>query len=115
LSRGFAPAGEGLRNNGTLLWSRPSGDRSVLSTTYLTPWRHAAIGDVDADGQNDVVWGAADYKVYFVNGSSGASKPNWPRTSSTPSSPLPFSTTWTATPAEIIVGVDAHADGTFGT
>ena len=75
-----------------------------------------AIGDVDGDGQNDVVWGSTDFNVYFVNGSTGVNKPNWPRNvlDSVLSSPVLHDMDGDGHP-EIIVGVDAHADGTFGT
>ncbi len=104
-----------FRNNGTLLWDRPSLDRDLNGrpdAVVGTP----AIGDVDGDGQNDVVWGSTDFKVYFVNGSTGANKPNWPRDvlDSVLSSVVLHDMDGDLRP-EIIVGVDAHLDPTFGT
>jgi hypothetical protein len=104
-----------FRNNGTVLWTRLSTDRNVdgrPDQVVGTP----AIGDVDGDGQNDVVWGAVDFKMYFVSGATGADKPNWPRDmlDSVLSSPVLHDMDGDGR-LEIIAGVDAHADPTFGT
>jgi hypothetical protein len=122
---GFSLTGgvKAFRNNGTVLWNRVSGDRNGP----LTPPCSAdckpdavvgspAIGDVDGDGLNDVVWGATDFKVYFVNGFNGTNKPNWPRDvlDSVNSSPVLHDMDGDGR-LEIIVGVDAHFDATFGT
>lgn len=61
------------RRNGTLLWQRSFGT-GQFSPVMGTP----AIGDVDGDGQVEVVWGAANQNIYVVRGSDGTDKPGWP-------------------------------------
>jgi hypothetical protein len=104
-----------FRNNGALLWNRPSLDRDANGrpdAVVGTP----AIGDVDGDGLNDVVWGSTDFKVYFVRGSDGANKPNWPRdVLDSVLSSVVLHDMDADGHLEIIVGVDAHLDPTFGT
>lgn len=116
-SNGSQPGGvKAFRNNGTLLWSRPSLDVGIPDGRADPVVGTPAMGDVDGDGKNDVIWGATDFRIYFVNGKTGADKPNWPRHAldSILSSPVLHDMDgdgW----LEIIVGVDAHADATFGT
>ncbi len=112
-SRG--PGGvKAYKRNGMLLWARASQDRleggpdGQPDPVFATP----AIGDVDGDGHNEVVWGGFDYQLYVVNGATGADKAGWPK--------FMRDTIWSS-PAlhdidgdgklDIVVGVDAHAEG----
>jgi hypothetical protein len=101
-----------FRNNGTLLWSRSSLDQGIPDGRPDPVVGTPAIGDVDGDGQNDVVWGATDFNVYFVTGSTGANKPNWPRNmiDTVLSSPVLHDMDGDGK-LEIIVGADAHSAG----
>jgi hypothetical protein len=104
-----------FKRDGTLLWfvlsandvpSRSSFPLGVVSTP--------AIGDIDGDGHNDVVWGSWDGHIYAVDGRDGSAKPGtWPL--------FVRDTIWSS-PAlydldgngklEIIIGTDSHADPT---
>jgi hypothetical protein len=106
-----------FRNNGALMWSRPS--RDVIpgggpDPVVSTP----AIGDVDNDGANDVVWGSTDQYIYFVNGNNGTDKTNlnWPRqvSDSVISSPALHDMDGDGR-LEIIIGVDAQDNPFLGT
>ncbi len=112
---GRGPGGvKAYRSNGTLLWSHPSQDRleggpdGQPDPVFATP----AIGDVDGDGHNEVVWGGFDYQLYVVNGASGADKNGWPK--------FMRDTIWSSPvlhdidgdgKLDIIFGVDAHQEG----
>ncbi|HEV7518964.1 MAG TPA: VCBS repeat-containing protein [Thermoanaerobaculia bacterium] len=103
-----------FRRNGILLWARASQDRleggpdGQPDPVFSTP----AIGDVDGDGLNEVVWGGFDYNIYVVNGATGADKAGWPK--------FMRDTIWSS-PAlhdidgdgklDIVIGVDAHLEG----
>ncbi len=60
-----------------------------------------AVGDVDGDGQAEVVWGANDYKVYCLRGTDGTKKWEF-LTSSSPSS-------WVQS-SPVIINVDGGTD-----
>jgi hypothetical protein len=104
-----------FRRDGSVLWTVlsandvPSGSNFPLGV-IATP----AIGDIDADGHNDVVWGSFDGHVYAVDGRNGTAKAGgWPL--------FVRDTIWSS-PAlydldgngrlEIIIGTDTHQDAT---
>ncbi|HVT59281.1 MAG TPA: VCBS repeat-containing protein [Thermoanaerobaculia bacterium] len=73
--------------NGTMLWDVPGGaaglppagsfqgpDGLEHDPVQSTP----AIGDIDGDGNPEVVWGGLDHHVYAVDGATGTPKPGWP-------------------------------------
>jgi len=108
----FTPSDPGgvraYKNNGALLWDRPSADidqNGIPDPVVAAP----AIGDVDGDGLPDVAWGSLDARVYLVNGATGADKPGWPR--------FVYDTVFSSPAladidgdgkADIVVGSDAH-------
>ncbi len=99
--------------NGTLLWARASQDRvngadGQPDPVFSTP----AIGDVDGDGKNEVVWGGFDYMVYMVAGATGADKGNFPLfvRDTIWSSPTLHDLDGDGRP-DIVIGVDAHLEG----
>jgi hypothetical protein len=99
------------RRNGTLLWDRPAGDFNGdgnAEPVITAP----AIGDVDGDGANEVAWGGVDGDVYLVNGATGANKPGFPVfvRDSIRSSPALHDLDGDGR-LEIVIGVDAHAEG----
>lgn len=104
-----------FKRDGTVLWAVnsandiPSGSQFPLGVVS-TP----AIGDIDGDGHNDVVWGSFDGHIYAVDGRTGVKKAGgWPL--------FVRDTIWSS-PAlydldgdgrlEIIIGTDTHADQT---
>ena len=110
-----ATAGPGgvkaYRANGTLLWQVASQDTLVgqgPDPVLGTP----AIGDIDNDGKNEVIWGAFDHRLYVVDGASGALETEWPKNLR--------DTIWSS-PAlhdldgdgqlDIVIGRDAHQEG----
>src|SRR5579864_2145800 len=69
-----------FRRDGTLMWS-------VATAPFndgTNNWTHApvvgtpAVGDVDGDGNLEVVFGSFDHHVYLVDAASGTAKPGWP-------------------------------------
>lgn len=118
----FDPNGAGevraYKRDGTLIWSflpadnngdgRPDG---VVSTP--------AIGDIDGDGKNEVVFGSWDFNLYALRGATGALMPGFPPDPSGLGFGLRDSI-WSS-PAladldgdgklEIIIGSDTHAEG----
>jgi hypothetical protein len=70
-----------------------------------------AVGDVDGDGQAEVVWGGFDGHIYVVNGATGADKPNWPIFihDTIWSSPALYDLDNSGT-LEIIIGTDSHLE-----
>ncbi|NJN15696.1 MAG: VCBS repeat-containing protein [Oscillochloris sp.] len=95
--------------------NEPRGGDNLTEGVVSSP----AIGDVDGDGLNEVVFGAFDHRIWVL-GSNATVKPGWPKDV--------LDTIWSS-PAladfdndgvkEIVIGIDAHryrgpdADGTF--
>ena len=101
------------RRNGTLLWARASQDRVGGADGQPDPVRGTpAIGDVDGDGKNEVVWGGFDFMVYMVDGATGANKGNFPLfvRDTIWSSPALHDLDGDGRP-DIVIGVDAHLEG----
>ncbi len=61
--------------NGTLLWERTSGPYVGATAPVVSA---PAIGDVDGDGKNEVVWTSFDEFVHVSDGATGAEKQGWP-------------------------------------
>ncbi|HEY6066499.1 MAG TPA: VCBS repeat-containing protein, partial [Thermoanaerobaculia bacterium] len=118
----FDPSGSGAvrayHRDGTLLWSFSPADENgdgrpegVASTP--------AIGDIDGDGSNEVVFGSWDFNVYVLRGSNGTPMPGFPPNPSGLGHGIRDSI-WSS-PAladldgdgrlEIIIGADTHAEG----
>ncbi len=102
-----------FRRDGTVLWTVLGANESGSSFplgVVSTP----AIGDIDADGHNDVVWGSWDAHVYAVDGRNGVAKAGgWPLflRDTIYSSPVLYDLDGDGR-LEIIVGTDTHADPT---
>ncbi|MCM3877292.1 MAG: VCBS repeat-containing protein [Thermoanaerobaculia bacterium] len=104
-----------FRRDGTILWTVnsandiPSGSQFPLGVV-TTP----AIGDIDGDGVNDVVWGSFDGHIYAVDGSTGIKKAGgWPLfiRDTIYSSPVLYDLDGNGK-LEIIIGTDSHPDPT---
>ena len=104
-----------FRRDGSVLWTVlgandvPSGSQFPLGVVS-TP----AIGDIDGDGHNDVVWGSFDGHVYAVDGRDGSPKSGgWPLflRDTIYSSPVLYDLDGDGR-LEIIIGTDSHADPT---
>lgn len=98
------------RRDGTFLWNRTALDFSgdgIPDAVVGTP----AIGDIDGDGQNEVVWGGLDARVYAVNGLDGTDKSGWPIfvRDTVFSSPALFDMNGDGK-LEVIIGVDSHLE-----
>ena len=111
----YGPGGvKAYRTNGALLWQRVSGDRLEVGPDGQPDpvLGSAAIGDVNGDGQNEVVWGSTDYFVYVVNGANGTNLPGWPQfmRDTVRSSPALHDIDGDGRP-EIIIGIDTHPEG----
>lgn len=96
-----------FRRDGTLIWMVHPTLGGAGDDVYSTP----AIGDVDGDGRNDVVFGAWDHHVYVIT-RNGTNLPGWPRDTR--------DTVWSSPSLvdldgdgrlEIIIGADTHAEG----
>ena len=117
---GFPPADSvtiggvmAFRRNGTVLWTVNSANQTG-STFPLGVITTPAIGDIDGDGHNDVVWGSFDGHVYAVDGRDGSTKPGgWPLfiRDTIYSSPVLYDLDGNGK-LEIIIGTDTHADPT---
>lgn len=98
------------KRDGTFLWNRTALDFSgdgIPDAVMGTP----AIGDIDGDGQNEVVWGGLDARVYAVNGLDGTDKSGWPIfvRDTVFSSPALFDMNGDGK-LEVIIGVDSHLE-----
>jgi FG-GAP-like repeat/FG-GAP repeat len=100
-----------FRRDGTFLWqvvTQPYPSTNVAAAVFSTP----AIGDLNGDGINDVVFGAFDMNVYAVRGTDGTALPGWPI--------FVRDSVWTS-PAiadlngdgrkEVVIGADCHLEG----
>ncbi|MEO7921031.1 MAG: VCBS repeat-containing protein [Thermoanaerobaculia bacterium] len=101
--------GGGLRaydTAGNLLWERLSGTFVGATAPIVTA---PAIGDLDGDGKNEVVWTGFDEFIHVSDAGTGAEKPGFPyRTYDTIwSSPALFDLDGDGR-LEIIVGSDQH-------
>lgn len=110
-----ATAGPGgvkaYRANGSLLWQVATQD--TLSGQGPDPVLGTpAVGDIDNDGRNEVIWGGFDHRLYVVDGASGVLETGWPKDLR--------DTIWSS-PAlhdldgdgqlDIVIGRDAHQEG----
>jgi FG-GAP-like repeat/FG-GAP repeat len=100
-----------FKRDGTLLWSFSPADTDGNGQPDHV-WSTPAIGDVNGDGHNDVVFGSWDFNVYALDGRTGQPLPGWPV--------FVRDTVWSS-PAladldgggglEIVIGADAHYEG----
>ncbi len=116
---GFPPADSvtiggviAFRRDGSPLWtvnSANQGGSNFPLGVVTTP----AIGDIDGDGHNDVVWGSFDGHIYAVDGRDGSPKTGWPLfiRDTIYSSPVLYDLDGNGK-LEIIIGTDTHADPT---
>jgi VCBS repeat protein/FG-GAP repeat protein len=95
-----------FRADGSVLWTfTPPGSPNGV---YSTP----ALGDLDGDGKDDVVFGSFNSSVYALKGTTGQLLPGWPI--------FVRDTVWSS-PAladldgdgtlEVIIGADSHVEG----
>ncbi len=101
------------RANGTLLWQKITEDRVEGADGQPDPVvGAAAIGDVDGDGDADVVFAGFDYNLYLVDGATGANLPGWPKfmRDTVFSSPVLHDIDGDGK-KDVILGVDAHLEG----
>jgi VCBS repeat protein len=100
-----------FRRDGTLLWQfspRDTDGNGQPDHVWSTP----AIGDINGDGHNDVVFGSWDFYVYALDGRTGQPLSGWPVfvRDSVWSSPALADLDGNGT-LEIVIGADCHAEG----
>lgn len=104
-----------FKRDGTLLWTVLSANDVPSHSNFpLGVVATPAIGDIDGDGLNDVVWGSFDGHVYAVDGRDGSTKAgSWPLfvRDTIWSSPVLYDLDGNGR-LEIIIGTDSHADQT---
>ena len=106
-----------FRRDGTLIWSFTPVDENgdgLPEGIYSTP----AIGDIDGDGDNEIVFGCWDFRVYVLR-KDGTPMPGFPPNPSGLGHGI-RDTIWSS-PAladldgdgklEVIIGADTHAEG----
>lgn len=100
-----------FRRDGTQIWQfNPQDTDGNGKPDHV--WSTPAIGDVNGDGHNDVVFGSWDFYVYVVDGRTGLPLPGWPV--------FVRDTVWSS-PAladldgdgrlEVVIGADCHLEG----
>lgn len=102
-----------FRADGTKLWTFNTLDATnppdgLPDPVYSTP----ALGDLDGDGKDDVVFGSFDFNVYAVKGTNGTLLPGWPVfvRDTVWSSPVLADLDGDGT-LEVIIGADSHFEG----
>jgi hypothetical protein len=96
-----------FRRDGSPIWMIQPNGGGAGDDVYSTP----AIGDVDGDGQNEVVFGSFDHHVYVIR-RDGSNQPGWPIDvrDTVWSSPALFDLDGDGR-LEVIIGADTHAEG----
>ncbi|HVS00715.1 MAG TPA: VCBS repeat-containing protein [Thermoanaerobaculia bacterium] len=99
---------------GNMLWEvqtmdvTPGPANGLRDPVLATP----AIGDVDGDGNLEVVFGALDHHLYVVDGATGANEPGWPKDMrDTVFSSAALHDIDGDGRLDIIVGADSHQEG----
>lgn len=100
------------RPNGTTLWSFFPPDIGDPDTFPEAVFSTPALGDLDGDGRDDVVFGSFDFNIYALKGTNGSLLPGWPvfARDSVWSSPALADLEGNGA-LEIIVGADSHFEG----
>ncbi|HEX5719794.1 MAG TPA: VCBS repeat-containing protein [Thermoanaerobaculia bacterium] len=99
--------------DGTELW-RFNGMLDIVEGPNGFPdgvWSTPALGDLDGDGLDDVVFGSFDHRVYALKGTNATHLPGWPQMlrETIFSSPALADLDGNGT-LEIIIGADVHAE-----
>ncbi|HXO18434.1 MAG TPA: VCBS repeat-containing protein [Thermoanaerobaculia bacterium] len=98
-----------FHKDGTVLWTfTPPGMSPVSNHTVSSP----ALGDLNGDGKEDVVFGSFNQYVYALDGPSGNPLPGWPVfvRDSVWSSPALADLDGNGS-LEVIIGSESHAEG----
>jgi len=72
-------AATSLTQTGSYTEVMPAGDASPAHSTVAQPFASVAVGDVDADGQQEVVAAFPDGRVALLNSGLGLKNGSWPR------------------------------------
>jgi hypothetical protein len=98
--------------NGSVLWSF-AGMLDVVNGDGQPDavWTTPALGDLNDDGKDDVVFGSFDERVYALNGTNGTLLPGWPAwvRDTIFSSPALADLDGNGS-LEVIIGADVHAE-----
>ncbi|MEO0211222.1 MAG: PQQ-binding-like beta-propeller repeat protein [candidate division WOR-3 bacterium] len=74
---GADPEHSSVQNMKGAMTTAPVVKWSFLTGHYVE-WQNSAIVDVDGDGLTEIVFGSCDYKMYCLNGATGAQKWSFP-------------------------------------